>query len=56
MLSPEIQRRVRDVFQSEMVLGLAKNPTKPSSLQMENTYLPELCDGSGMSQLICLDD
>lgn len=30
-----------------MVLGLAKNPPKPSSLQMENTFLPELCDGSG---------
>ena len=56
MLSPEIQRRVRDVFQAEMVLGLAKNPAKPSSLQMENTYLPELCDGSGTSQLNCLND
>lgn len=55
VLSPEIQRRVRDVFQSEMVLGLAKNPTKPSSLQMENTYLPELCDGSESGDYLALD-
>lgn len=47
VLTDEIQKRIRDVFESEMELGLAKNPPVASSLQMENTFLPELCDGSG---------
>ena len=47
VLSAETQKKIRDVFESEMELGLAKNPPVASSLQMENTFLPELCDGSG---------
>ena len=47
ILTPNVQAHVRAVFESEMELGLARNPSKPSSLQMENTFLPELCDGSG---------
>lgn len=46
-LTSEAQRRVRRVFESEMELGLARDPVSTSSLQMENTFLPELCDGSG---------
>ena len=47
ILTTEIQKRIRQVFESEMMLGLAKNSPVASSLQMENTFLPELCDGSG---------
>lgn len=36
--------KVMKVFEEEMDRGLAQ---KPSSLQMENTYVPELPDGSG---------
>ena len=50
--APEIQERIRQVFESEMILGLAKDPKVPSSLQMENTFLPELCDGSGTSNSV----
>lgn len=48
VLTAETQKKIRDVFESEMELGLAKNPPVTSSLQMENTFLPELCDGSGL--------
>jgi hypothetical protein len=47
-LTADTQKKIRDVFESEMELGLAKNPPVASSLQMENTFLPELCDGSGL--------
>lgn len=50
VLSEETQKKIRNVFESEMELGLAKKPAVPSSLQMENTFLPELCDGSGQIQ------
>ena len=50
-LTEEIQERIRQVFESEMILGLAKNSPITSSLQMENTFLPELCDGSGTNNL-----
>lgn len=43
-LTIPIMRRVQKVFLDEMNRGLAQ---KPSSLQMENTYLPELPDGTG---------
>ncbi len=36
--------RVRGVFQEEMEAG---RQDLPSSLQMENTFIPELLDGSG---------
>lgn len=39
------------MFESEMILGLAKDSPVASSLQMENTFLPELCDGSGTESL-----
>lgn len=37
-------RRIQSVFISEMEKGIRE---KPSSLQMENTYIPELPDGTG---------
>lgn len=55
VLSPEIQERIRQVFESEMSLGLTKDPTVTSSLQMENTFLPELCDGSEDGDYLALD-
>jgi len=51
ILSKEVQERIRQVFESEMILGLAKDSPVASSLQMENTFLPELCDGSGTESL-----
>lgn len=38
-------RRVGEVFSRELERGLRE---LPSSLQMENTYVPELPDGTGM--------
>jgi hexokinase len=35
---------IKDVFHSEMERGIHQ---QPSSLQMENTYIPELPDGTG---------
>ncbi|KAI9559903.1 hypothetical protein GHT06_013910 [Daphnia sinensis] len=55
VLTTETQRKIRDVFESEMELGLAKNPPVASSLQMENTFLPELCDGSEEGDYLSLD-
>ncbi|XP_057365356.1 hexokinase-2-like [Daphnia carinata] len=55
VLTAETQKKIRDVFESEMELGLAKNPPVPSSLQMENTFLPELCDGSEEGDYLSLD-
>lgn len=37
-------RKIQDVFLSEMNKGIH---LQPSSLQMENTYVPELLDGTG---------
>lgn len=37
-------RRVGEVFEREIERGLKE---QPSSLQMENTYIPELPDGTG---------
>lgn len=55
VLTAETQRKIRDVFESEMELGLAKNPPVASSLQMENTFLPELCDGFEEGDYLSLD-
>lgn len=38
--------RIGDVFESEMTLALTVQNSN-SSLQMENTYIPELPNGSG---------
>ena len=39
--------KIKDVFLREMELGLTKDPRRDSSLQMENTYLPGLPNGTG---------
>ena len=44
VLSGDVLRRVADVFEQELDAGLKE---QPSSLQMENTYVPELPDGTG---------
>lgn len=44
VLSGDVLRRVADVFEQELERGLRE---EPSSLQMENTYVPELPDGTG---------
>jgi hexokinase len=36
--------RIKEAFHSEMERGIHQ---QPSSLQMENTYIPELPDGTG---------
>ncbi|XP_013196366.1 hexokinase-2 [Amyelois transitella] len=48
-------RRVADAFNREMDLGLARNPKEPSSLQMENTFIPELPNGTEEGKFLALD-
>lgn len=39
--------KIKEVFINELELGLQENPKRQSSLQMENTFLPGLPNGSG---------
>ncbi|CAN7984507.1 unnamed protein product [Ixodes pacificus] len=55
VLSAHTICKIRDVFLSEIQLGLEKNPKRQSSLQMENTYLPELPDGTEKGEFLALD-
>ncbi|XP_053619258.1 hexokinase-2-like [Plodia interpunctella] len=48
-------RRVAETFEREMELGLTRNPKKPSSLQMENTFVPELPNGTEEGKFLALD-
>lgn len=43
--SAKTVRAIQKVFKNEMEKGIHQ---QPSSLQMENTYIPELPDGTGM--------
>lgn len=45
-------RKIQDVFISEMNKGIHQ---QPSSLQMENTYIPELLDGTEEGLYLALD-
>lgn len=54
-LSRKTIDKIRDVFEDEMKLGLAKNPQKTSSLQMENTFIPQLPNGSEVGKFLALD-
>lgn len=54
-LSDETVKRVQKVFEDEMNLGLVRNPAKKSSLLMENTYIPELPDGTEDGYYMALD-
>lgn len=44
--------RIRRVFLSEMELALHEEPSSP---QMENTYIPELPDGTEEGEYLALD-
>lgn len=55
ILSPEQQKKIEDVFLDEMRLGLAANPERKSSLLMENTFIPELPDGTENGEYLALD-
>lgn len=50
--TPAIVRKIQDVFISEMNKGIHQ---QPSSLQMENTYIPELLDGTEEGLYLALD-
>ncbi|XP_046391832.1 hexokinase-2-like [Ischnura elegans] len=56
-LSVETVRRVESTFVSEIEMGLARPPGGPhlSSLQMENTYIPELPNGTEEGLYLALD-
>ncbi|KAK2582740.1 hypothetical protein KPH14_005009 [Odynerus spinipes] len=45
-------KKIKDVFISEMNKGIHQ---EPSSLQMENTYVPELVDGTEKGLFLALD-
>nr|WPA94603.1 hexokinase 1 [Cacopsylla chinensis] len=51
-LNGEIIKRIQATFENEIEAGLSD---KKSSLQMENTYIPELPDGSEEGQFLALD-
>lgn len=55
VLTEKHQENVRQVFLDEMRLGLAAAPEKPSSLLMENTFIPELLDGTECGEYLALD-
>lgn len=52
VFSDEIIEQIRNVFISEMQLALNE---QSSSLQMENTYIPELPDGTEQGVFLALD-
>ncbi|KAK8731482.1 hypothetical protein OTU49_007625 [Cherax quadricarinatus] len=55
VLTEDQQQKVREVFLDEMRLGLAANPERTSSLLMENTFIPELPDGTENGEYLALD-
>lgn len=55
LLSDSIIKRVNETFESELELGLKKNPDKQSSLQMANTFVPKLLSGHEKGDFLALD-
>ncbi|XP_075167290.1 hexokinase type 2-like [Haematobia irritans] len=51
-MTDDTLERIRQVFSSEMDLALKM---QPSSLQMENTYIPELPDGTESGTYLAMD-
>ncbi|XP_022656282.1 hexokinase-2-like [Varroa jacobsoni] len=47
--------KIKEVFINELELGLQENPKRQSSLQMENTFLPGLPNGSENGEFLALD-
>jgi hexokinase len=52
VLNKDEIKRVGDAFKEEVLAALDE---KPSSLQMENTYIPELPDGTEKGKYLALD-
>lgn len=48
-------KKIRKVFEDEMELGLSLKPTQKSSLQMANTFIPKLPDGTEEGEYLALD-
>jgi hexokinase len=46
-ITDEGAEKIRAAFKEQIELGLAKSPPKKSTLQMANTFIPELPDGTG---------
>lgn len=55
VLTKSQQQEVSSVFLDEMRLGLASSPERKSSLLMENTFIPELPDGTENGEYLALD-
>ncbi|CAL4065094.1 unnamed protein product, partial [Meganyctiphanes norvegica] len=55
VISDDAQKRIQNIFVEEMTLGLTENPTRISSLLMENTYVPQLPDGKEHGKYMALD-
>lgn len=57
MLTDEQVRRVMETLEREMQMGLNRDVTqrKKTSLQMENTYVPELLNGKEHGDFLALD-
>lgn len=47
--------KFKQAFNEEMNMGLALNPTRKSTIQMENTYVPCLPDGTEEGDFLSLD-
>ena len=54
VISPEKLSKLKSTFESELELGL-KGSLKCSSLQMENTYIPEFINGQEEGSYLALD-
>ncbi|XP_066948630.1 hexokinase-2-like [Macrobrachium rosenbergii] len=55
ILTNEQCQKIGEVFLDEMRLGLALNPEREPSLLMENTFIPELPDGTENGEFLALD-
>ncbi|XP_068240414.1 hexokinase-2-like [Palaemon carinicauda] len=55
ILTEDQRKKVGEVFLDEMRLGLALNPERESSLLMENTFIPELPNGTENGEYLALD-
>lgn len=54
-LSRDTMLKIGQIFRNEMELGLQLNPPKKSSLQMCNTYITQLPDGTEEGEFLALD-
>ena len=54
ILGREVVSRIISIFEQQLELGLVYSLEK-SSLQMENTFVPELTDGTESGRFLALD-